>query len=196
MNTKIVSAIASLCLVAVLALSSCVSADERAISPDDHFAVEVDLDLLEVFTYSWSSDVPLTFTVTDPLGNEIPYETGATYGSGSIPSWSSGTYTLTWFNYGSTVAHLSFNLSETFDEVEGVMSALLWGLIIAAIVIVAVIVIVVLVVVRPGKKAPAQPMPMPPQMASQALATGHCPTCGNAIDVNASFCPKCGTRYR
>lgn len=196
MNTKIVSAIASLCLVTVLALSSCVSADERAILPDDHFAVEVDLSLLEILTYSWSSDVPLTFTITDPMGNEIPYDTGATYGSGSLPSWSSGTYTLTWFNYGSSVAHLSFNLSEPFNEAEGAMSALLWGLIIAAIIIVAIIVIVVIVVVMGGKKSPAQPMVAPPPMGSQALATGHCPTCGNPVEKDASFCSKCGTRFR
>jgi hypothetical protein len=191
------SALAVLCLVSVLALSSCVSAEERAILPGDSFAVEVDLDLFEVFTYSWSCDVQLDFTVTDPLGNDMPYDVGATSGSGTIPSWTSGTYTLTWDNDGSSIAHLSFDLSDTFSEVENAMSALLWGLIIAAIVIVAVIVIVVIVVVMGGKKtAPPQQMGAPPPMAPQALATGHCPTCGNQIDVNASFCAKCGTRYR
>ena len=195
MNRKSVSALAAFCLVSVLAFSSSVSAEERAIPADDSYAVEVELSLLEYFTYSWSSDMQLTFTVTDPTGTEVPYETAATSGSGIIPSYTPGTYTMTWFNYGSSLAHLSFDLSGSFEEAEAALSFVLWALIIAAIVIVAIVVIVVIVVVG-RKKSSTQPSMMPPQVATQALTTGQCPTCGSQIDLNASFCSKCGTRYR
>jgi hypothetical protein len=197
MKTRTLSFLAALCLASVLALSSSVSATEHAIPAGDSYSVEVEMSIWEPFTYSWSSDVPLTFTVEDPLGNEVPYQTGATSGSGILPAYASGTYTLTWTNNGLTLAHLSFDLSGAFAEVEEGLSILMWTVVIAVIVVVAVVVIVVIVVVMGGKKAPPQPVMGPqPQMAAQALATGHCPTCGNPIDPNAMFCQKCGTRYR
>lgn len=197
MKTRALSVLAALCLIAVLALSSTVSAADHAIPPGDSYSVEVELSIFDPFTYSWSSDVPLDFSVQDPLGNEYPYQTDATSGSGILPAYSSGTYTLTWTNGGLTTAHLSFDLSGTFSEVEEGISMLIWTVIIAGIVVVAVVVIIVIVVVMGGKKAPPQPAMGPqPQMASQALATGQCPTCGNQIDPNAMFCQKCGTRYR
>lgn len=178
-----------------MAFSSSVSAEERAIPAGDSYAVEVELSLLEYFTYSWSSDVQLNFVVTDPLENEVPYETAATSGSGIIPSYTSGTYTLTWSNEGSSIAHLSFDLSGSFAEAEAALSMVFWMLIIAIIVIIAIVVIVVILVVG-RRRAPTQPSMMPPPVASQALATGQCPTCGRPIDPNAAFCSNCGTRYR
>ncbi len=200
MRTKVLSAVAVLCLVSALAVSSCVSAEERAILAGDSFSVEVELSMLGFLTYSWSSDEPLSFAITDPSGNQFPYGTNTTSGDSTLPLWSSGTYTLTWYNYGSSTSHLSFDLSEPFSEVD-VIEETMWTLtligIIIAVGLVAVVVIVVIVIVMSDKgKKSAPPAGGPSPLAAQALATGHCPTCGVQIDTSASFCAKCGTRFK
>lgn len=200
MRTNVLSAVAVLCLVSALAVSSCVSAEERAILAGDSFSVEVELSVLDFLTYSWTSDEPLSFVITDPSGNQIPYGTNTTSGDSTLPMLSSGTYTLTWYNYGSSTAHLSFDLSEPFSEAD-VIEETMWTLsligIIIAVALVAVVVIVVIVIVMSDKgKTPAPPAGGPSPLASQALATGHCPTCGVQIDTSASFCAKCGTRFK
>lgn len=197
MRTGIISALFAMCIVCALALSANVSAEERAILAGDSYSIQVDLDIFEVYTYSWSSDVPLDFTVIDPNSNEYDYQTGDYSGTGMLPSYMSGTYTLIWENPGLTVAHLEFDVSGTFSEAEDAISFMTWALIIAAIVIVAVVVIVVILVVMGGKKAPTPPAPgMQAPMAAQAMATGHCPVCGTMLDPNAAFCSRCGTRYK
>lgn len=197
MSPKVVTALAAICLLSVLALPSCVSAVDHSIQPGDSYLIKVELSVFEIVTYSWDSSVPLTFTVEDSSGNLVTYltETNATSGVGALPP--PGTYTLKWQNNGASVAHLSFYVSDQFSEVEDAMSAFMWAMIIVGIIIVAVVVIIVIVVVMGGKTKHAQPpMGPPPQMATQAMVTGHCPTCGTQLDPNASFCSKCGTRYR
>ncbi len=197
MNNRVVSALMAMCLVSALALASGVSADEHAILSGDSYAVEVSLSFTESLEYSWTCDVPLDFVVEDPMGGVYTHVADEESWSAFIIAFTSGTYTLTWTNNGTTVAHLSFDLSDSYGQVEEGISALVWGAIIAVIVIIGVIVVVVIVVVMGGRKTPPQPVMGPqPQMAAQALATGHCPSCGNQIDPNASFCAKCGTRYR
>ncbi len=184
-------------MVSVLALASSASAEERVIQPGTSFSVEVELSFMEVFTYSWTSDEPLDFVVEDPVGTEYVTLSDVESYSGMLPSYTAGTYTLTWTNPGSALAHLDFDLSGAYGEVEEGLSMLMWAAVIGGIVVTAIIVIVVIVVVMGGKKAPQQQaMGPPPQMAQQAMATGHCPTCGNTIDPNTSFCSKCGTRFR
>jgi amino acid transporter len=197
MRNGVVSALVALCLVSVLALASVVSADEHAILSGDSYSVEASLSLAETLDYSWTCDVLLDFVVEDPTGGVYTYVTDEDSWSAFIIAFISGTYTLTWYNNATTVAHLDFTLSDSFGEVEEGLSMMVWAAIIAGIVILAVVVIVVIVVVMGGRNAPAQPVMGPqPQMTAQAVATGHCPTCGNQIDPNASFCAKCGTRYR
>ena len=197
MRNSVVSALAAMCLISVLALASSASAEEHAILSGSSYSIEVDLSLAESLEYSWTCDVMLDFTVEDPNGDIYTTVTDRESWSSFVVAFVSGTYTLTWTNEGLTVAHLSYDLSSTSSQVEEGMSFLVWGAIIGVIAIVAVIVIVVIVVVMGGRKAPPQPVMGPqPQMAAQAIATGHCPTCGNQIDPNASFCAKCGTRYR
>lgn len=189
----------ALCLVSALALASNVLAAERTIEPNSSFSIDVELSFMEFCSYEWTSDVPLDFTVYDPEGLSFPYEIDATIADGEIIGYRTGTYTLTWSNDASTTAHLSFDVSDSYKEsgVEEAMSAFMWAMIIVGIIIVAVVVIIVIVVVMGGKTKHAQPpMGPPPQMATQAMVTGHCPTCGTQLDPNASFCSKCGTRYR
>lgn len=197
MNNRFVSAFMALCMVLVLAVASGVSADEHAILSGDSYSVEVSLSLAESFEYSWTCDVFLDFVVEDPTGSVYTSLTDVNSWSGFIVAFTSGVYTLTWTNNGTTVAHLDFTLSDSYGQVEEGLSVLVWGVIIVGIVLIAVVVIVVIVVVMGGRKAPVQPVMGPqPQMTAQAAATGHCPTCGNQIDPNASFCAKCGMRYR
>ncbi|MEW5747440.1 MAG: zinc ribbon domain-containing protein [Candidatus Thermoplasmatota archaeon] len=197
MRTRIFPALFALCIVSALALSANVSAEERAILAGDSYSIQVELEIFDISEYSWSSDVPLDFALIDPDGTEYISQTGAYSGTGWLPSYMSGTYTLTWENPGLTVAHLEFDVSGAFTEAEEAISFMTWALIIAAIVIVAVVVIVVVVVVMGGRKAPAPPAPgMQAPMAAQAMATGHCPVCGTMLDPNAAFCSRCGTRYK
>jgi hypothetical protein len=197
LRTRIFSALFALCIVAALSLSANVSAEERAILAGDSYSIQVELDFLEFCDYSWSSDVPLDFTVLDPSSTEIIQQEDAYSGTGFVPSMTAGTYTLTWENPGLSVAHLEFDVSGTFSEAEEAISFVTWALIIGAIVIVAIVVIVVIIVVMGGKKAPAPPAPgMQAPMAAQAMATGHCPVCGTMMDPSAAFCSRCGTRFK
>ncbi|MGD9963061.1 MAG: zinc ribbon domain-containing protein [Thermoplasmata archaeon] len=197
MRTNALSVLTVLCLMSALAVSSCASAESRAILAGDSYSVEVELSVLDFLTYSWSSDIPLSLTLQDPSGYEVPLGSNTTSGEGTLPSWEAGTYTLTWHNYASyATAHLDFDLSEPYDEsgVEDAMSAFVMIGIIVVVVLIAVVVVIVLVVVMGNKKEPAQQAP--PPMASRALETGHCPTCGSPIDKDASFCARCGAKFR
>lgn len=182
-------------LAFALSLSGNASAAERAITPGDSYSVEVELSFIQPLTYSWSSDVTLDFVIQDSSGVVVLSVDDSMSEDNMYVSLVSGTYTVTWSNDHSVVAHLTFTLSGAFEEVSEGLSMLMWGLIIAGIVIVAVVVIVVIVVVM-GSRGPSQPVGPPAQTTSQALVTGHCPTCGNTIDPNTSFCAKCGTRFR
>lgn len=200
MRANVLSALAVSCLVSALVVSSCVSAEERAILAGDSFSAEVELSMFDFLTYSWSSDHPLSFVITDPSGNQVPYGSNTTSGDSTLPMWASGTYTLTWYNYGLSTAHLSFDLSAPFSEVE-VIEETMWtltliGIIITVAAVAVVVVVVIVVVMGDGKKRSAPPAGAPSPLASQALATGHCPTCGVQIDTSASFCAKCGTRFK
>ena len=196
-RTKIISALFALCIASVLVLPAAVSAEEHAIMSGDSYTVDFDLDMLDMFTYSWSSDVDLDFTVRDPNGDLYYSALDQDSYNGIIVAGLSGTYTMTWENNGLTTAHLEYDIAGAANEAENALSFVLWVVILAALIIVAIIVIVVVVVVMGKKKAPAQPAPgQQSPLAAQALATGHCPNCGTALDPNTSFCSRCGTKYK
>lgn len=197
MNTRIVSTLVTLCLVSVLSLASTVSAEEHAIQSGDSYSIEVELSFMEMFSYSWTSDVGIDFLIEDPVGNSYLSIEDTTSWSSVLPAITAGTYTLIWTNNAISIAHLSFDVSGTFNEVEQGITTMIWVGVIVGIIIIGVIVVVVIILVGGKKKAPTQTMMGPqPQMAAQALATGHCPTCGMQIDPNAAFCSKCGARFR
>jgi uncharacterized membrane protein len=184
-------------MASLLALSLNASAEDRAIRAGESLDITVDLSFGEIFSYSWSSDVGVDFVLKAPSGTAYMTVTDSTSWDGFLPVVETGAYTLTWTNNDIVIAHLEFDVSSPFDEVEQAMSTMVWILIIAGIVLVSIVVIVVILVVMGGKKAPAQPQVGPdPQMIAQGAATGHCPTCGVQMDPNAAFCSKCGARFR
>lgn len=197
MRVRLVAVLTVLSLAFAMALAGNASAAERAIQPGESYSVEIELSFIEPLTWSWSSDVSLDFAILDPSGTEVVNVSDSTSESDIYVSVVSGTYTVTWDNDHAVIAHLTFTLSAPFEDASEGLSALMWGLVIAGIIVVAVVVIVVIVVVMGSRKPqPQQPMGPPPQMTSQALASGRCPNCGTTIDPNTSFCARCGTRFR
>jgi hypothetical protein len=191
-----VSVCTIVCLAFALALSMNAAADEHAIPAGESYSLEVELSSGELFSYSWSSNVDLDFSVRDPSGIVVQSESSVDFDVDVLWPSTSGTYTLRWVNNEAVAAQLTYDL-HGFGYVEDAISWVFWGAVIAAIVIVSIVVIVVIVVVMGGRKTPAQqPAGPQPQAAAQAAATGHCPTCGTLLDPNASFCPRCGMRYK
>jgi len=187
-------------LLAIAALSGNVSAYTATVPSFDTWIVSVqgvpNFDL----TYEWTSDQPLTFTISGP-GGILVTELSSTSESGSVNLEDLGTYYLTWTNLGAQDADLEYTYSlDPFQAVESWWDRMILIMVICVVVVVAIIVLVVVVVVRAGSKnAPAQgPMVAPPPQVygPPAATTGICPMCGTPVDPSFQFCAKCGARTR
>ena len=197
MRLKIAAIAMMSCLLCAFALAANVAADQQTIPANQSFVKDVELEAGVLFTYNWNSNVDLDFSIRDPQGVVVKSESSTDFDVDVLWPSTTGTYRLTWENENLVSAQLDYEL-QGMSVVEDALSFVFWMMIIAIIVIMVVVAIVVIVVVVGGKKkgAAQQPMGPPPLVVSQAAATGHCPTCGTALDPNASFCARCGTRYR
>lgn len=191
------------CMVGLLALSlfpSSVSAYTATVDAMDVFAVDVEVFPSFDLTYDWTSDRPLSFTITGP-GGVIRSVSATTSASGSVEVTDWGTYTLTWANSGALSASLDYTYSmDPLQAAEDWWDRMLTTLIIIVVIVVIIIVVVVMVVVYAAtKKAPPQgQMAYPPPQAygPPAATTGVCPMCGTPVDPNFQFCAKCGARTK
>jgi len=186
-------------LLAIAALSGNVSAYTATVPSFDTWIVSVQgvpgFDL----TYEWTSDQPLTFTISGP-GGILVTELSSTSESGSVNLEDLGTYYLTWTNLGAQDADLNYTYTlDPFQAAEDWWDRMLLILVIVVVVVIAIIVLVVVVVVRAAsKKTPPQgPVYAPQQVyGPPAAQTGVCPMCGTPVDPSFQFCAKCGARTR
>jgi len=186
-------------LLAIAALSGNVSAYTATVPSFDTWIVSVqgvpNFDL----TYEWTSDQPLTFTISGP-GGILVTELSSTSESGSVNLEDLGTYYLTWTNLGAQDADLNYTYTlDPFQAAEDWWDRMLLILVIVVVVVIAIIVLVVVVVVRAAsKKTPPQgPVYAPQQVyGPPAAQTGVCPMCGTPVDPSFQFCAKCGARTR
>jgi hypothetical protein len=186
-------------LLAIAALSGNVSAYTATVPSFDLWAVSVQGAMNSDITYEWTSDLPLSFTISGP-GGVLVTALSSTSESGSVDVEETGTYLLSWFNPGTQDASLDYIYSvDPFQTVEDMWDKMLLIMIIVVVAVIVIIVFVVVVIVRAGsEKAPPQgPMYAPQQVyGPPAAQTGVCPMCGTPVDPSFQFCAKCGTRTR
>ena len=173
------------------ALPANASAESRAIPAGGSFTRSVTVDASQLMPYSWSSDESLYFTVTDPDGIMIT-SMNSTFRVDVLTASTSGTYSFTWQNLGTSSANLNYDLNFIGHGI----SSLILGALIAVIVVIVIIIVIVVVVMSAGrtKTQPAQLYaPVGPPMA---LVGGNCPMCGSPVDPQGTFCARCGARLR
>jgi hypothetical protein len=140
--------------------------------------------------YTWSSDLPLSFTVSKTSGFVESFA-ASTSGSGSVKT-DGETVFFSWFNPNSANATLTYDLSAV-STVEHAFITWVTALIIGGVAVFVVIVVIVFLVVRSlgrssqAAQPPLAPVPYPP-------VCGKCPSCGSSIDADSRFCAKCGNR--
>lgn len=171
-------------------------ADIQPISAGDHFDKTVTIDsFTDVWSYSWSSNVPLHFQVFNSVSVLI-YESTGTSDTGQVTYTSStGTYTLRWQNDGSSSATLNYDVTNIFGDVQHGLSNLVLIAAIVGVIIIAVIILIVVFVIMAGRKKQVSQPPMAGQVWAPPPVGGRCPTCGNTLVAGAKFCEKCGTRF-
>jgi len=167
------------------------SAESRAIPAGRSFTRNVTVDTGQFMPYSWSSNEGLYFTVTDPDGIVIT-SVNNTFHVGVLTASTSGTYSFTWQNLGTSSANLNYDLNFLGHGI----SSLILGALIGVIVIIVIIIVIVVVVMSAGrtKTQPAQLYAAvgPPM----AVVGGNCPMCGSPVDPQGTFCARCGAKLR
>ncbi len=208
MNKRFSAAAVCLMLVSMLALvlAQGASAATTTLVVGGTFSTTVQATELDFINYTWSTSptTSVTFTIAQPDGTIVWNYTGSTEDSFIIASVT-GTYTFTWYNVGSNLAVLTYNVntfSGGFQPVEHALDLVLIMLAVGAIAVVVIIVLVVFVSMR-GEKKPAQQTMYgpqgphaPPGESPAPFVPGMCPRCGSHIDSQHVFCPKCGARVR
>ncbi|OGS42478.1 MAG: hypothetical protein A3K67_06195 [Euryarchaeota archaeon RBG_16_62_10] len=191
-------------MIALMA-SPGVSADTRTLSPGVPFSVDANADFGDQVNYTWSTAPAgsiVRFVITDPDGDVI-YNQTMTGADSELFFLQEGEYTFTWTNLEPSSITLNYDV-EVWDigipNVGDAFDAALFVAIIGVVVVAVVIAIVIYLVFVGGKKKQAQqPVygsqgPGPVYQAPQT--PGVCPTCGSPVEPQASFCSRCGARFR
>jgi hypothetical protein len=156
------------------------------------------LDQVYKVSFTWTSDVPLGFSVSGPSGLIHSYP-ASTSGSGSYKT-EDGTLYFVWWNPGSVSATLEYDLTYEYSS-EHTASTLLWAVIGAVAIIMVVVVFAVILVVRalgrtrnPFRNEQfSQPPPYVPQ-GQTVSSMRYCPGCGAEVNPSTRICPGCGAR--
>lgn len=189
-----------------LALAQSASAATTTLSPAVPFTKTVHANTFDFINYSWAA-TPTTasvlFVITQPDGSTWEYN-GSSYEFFVLAS-TSGTYTFSWTDMDSTPVTLTYDVataSSGLQPAEHLIDTALILIVVGVIAAIVIIVLVIFVAVRSDKKPAQQPVHGPPQQyappgeAPAPYMPGMCPKCGNPIDSQHVFCPKCGARVR
>lgn len=193
--------------LSTLAISGNVAADQTTLDPFDFLMESYSVEMGDLLTVNWNSDLNVMFTVVGPDGTLVVSTTDTSFND-QFEAPSSGTFLLTWTNMEFSSNSLNYNVSVVpFGDLVDAGLDILWIFVIIAVVVVAaVVVIIVLVVIyRPRHAQHPQVAPVyPPQAYPPAaypppqgapVAT-NCMACGTPVDPQHAFCQRCGARVR
>lgn len=203
--SKYVLGAAVFLLIAVLMAPGAL-ADTRSLDPGASFSVDYSADFGDRINYTWHTQQTgdlVRFVILEPSGDEIANLTQSSWDN-QIFVLDDGTYTFTWTNVESNEVTVIYTVN-VWDigvpDVGEALDAVVLGMIIAVIVIVVVIALIIVFVVMGDKRKQTQqpvygPQGTAPGYQPAAAPPSMCPTCGSPVDPQASFCSRCGARFR
>jgi hypothetical protein len=149
----VVAALAIICMLTVSPVA--VSAKhiihlEVTVAPGTTYQDPQDLHSGEVLSCSWTTDHPVNFFLTDPIGVTIRHSNG-TSGQAIVEVAATGTYTFNWQNNGDEPVSLIFDKGFLLGEQPSMLWMVALAIIIALIALVLAVVVYMSMRTKPKK---------------------------------------------